>query len=380
MELLSQIPHYAIPFLVVLSVLVFVHELGHYLVARFCGVRVEIFSIGFGRELFGFHDSHGTRWKICLIPLGGYVQMFGDADPTSSTAKTEKMAVLSDNDKRTAFYYKAVWQRALIVAAGPFINFLYAIIVLSGLFMGQGQMYSPAEIGGLVENGPAAKAGFEIGDRIVSVNGIRLERFQELQREINVNLGAKMTFVIERKGTQQTLTASPEVIEQKDNFGFKHMIGRLGILSTPKAEIKKHTPVSAVKAALNETWSMSVSTLKAMGQMITGTRSADELGGVIRIGAYAKEFSDAGLLSLLMFSALISVNLGLINLFPIPLLDGGHLVFYAYEAIFRKPMPEKVRMAGIRIGYILVVTLMIYATLNDLLQLKVFSYIAKLGS
>lgn len=380
MDFLTQVPHYAIPFLVVLSILVFVHELGHYLVARFCGVRVEAFSIGFGKELFGFKDSHGTRWKICLIPLGGYVQMFGDADPTSSTTKLEKVQSLTAAEKETAFYHKKVWQRCLIVAAGPAINFVYAIVVLAVLFSVQGQMYSPSEIGGLVEHGPAEKAGFKIGDKIVSVNGLHIERFQELQREINVNLGAEMVFVVDRNGTQSTITASPEIVDQTDNFGFKHQIGRLGIVSTSKAEIKKHTVGSAITASLQETWSMSVSTLRAIGQMITGTRSADELGGVIRIGAYAKEFSDAGILSLLMFSALISVNLGLINLFPIPLLDGGHLVFYAYEAIFRKPMPEKIRNGALKVGYVFVVTLMVYATFNDLLQLKVFSYIAKLGS
>jgi regulator of sigma E protease len=380
MDFLTQVPHYAIPFLVVLSILVFVHELGHYLVARFCGVRVEMFSIGFGKELFGFRDSHGTRWKICLIPLGGYVQMYGDADPTSSTQKTEEMVQLTDAQKSMAFYYKPVWQRALIVAAGPAINFLYAIIVMSVLFSVQGQIVSPAEVGGLVEKGPADKAGFQIGDKVISINGRRIERFQELQREVNINLGASMNVIVERKGEEVTLKVSPEVIEQKDNFGFRHMIGRLGIVSTPKTEIKKHDVGSAIIASFTETWSMSVSTLKAMGQMITGTRNADELGGVIRIGAYAKEFSDAGLLSLLMFSALISVNLGLINLFPIPLLDGGHLVFYAYEAVFGKQMPEKVRTAALRVGYVLVVTLMVYATLNDLIQLKVFNFIAKLWS
>lgn len=380
MDFLTQVPHYAIPFLVVLSILVFVHELGHYLVARWCGVRVEAFSIGFGKELFGFRDKHGTRWKMCLIPLGGYVQMFGDADPTSSTTKLEKVEALSEEEKKQAFYHKAVWQRGLIVAAGPAINFLYAIVVLAALFSIQGQIYSPSEVGGLVEGGPAEKAGIEIGDKIVAVNGIRIERFQELQREVNVNLGAEMTFRILRNGEELTVKASPDVVTQTDNFGFKHQIGRIGIVSTNKAEIKQHNVGSAIVASLQETWSMTVSTLKAIGQMISGTRSTDELGGVIRIGAYAKEFSDAGILSLLMFSALISVNLGLINLFPIPLLDGGHLVFYAYEAVFRKPMPEKIRMTALKVGYVFVITLMLYATFNDLFQLKVFSFIAKLGS
>ena len=380
MQLLTAIPAYAIPFLVVLSVLVFVHELGHYLMARWCGVKIEIFSIGFGRELFGFRDKSGTRWKICWIPLGGYVQMFGDADPTSATNDKEKMNEFKDEEKDIAFFYKPVWKRALIVFAGPAINFIYAIIVMAALFATQGQAYAPAQVGGLVQGGVAAKAGFKMGDTIKTINGTPIERFQELQREVTINLGSEMTFVVERKGATKTLKATPEVVSQTDNFGFRHDMGRLGIVSVGKTAIKKYAPLEAVKVASMETWSMTAATLKAIGQMVSGTRSADELGGVIRIGAYAKEFSDAGILSLVMFSALISVNLGLINLFPIPLLDGGHLLFYAYEALFGKPMNERVRMMGVRLGYVLVIALMIFATLNDLVQLKVFDYIAKLVS
>ena len=380
MDFITQIPEYAIPFLLVLSVLVFVHEMGHYLMARACGVRVEIFSIGFGRELFGFNDAHGTRWKFCLIPLGGYVQMFGDADPTSSHESKEKLSQIEDSEKRKAFFFKPVWQRALIVVAGPLINFIYAITVMSALFAVQGQIYAPAKVDGLSENGVAGKAGFKLGDQITAINGHAIESFQELQRAITINLGEEIKFKVLRDGQEQVITASPEVIEQKDNFGFRHQVGRLGIISMGKTAIRKHTPLSAIGAAVEETWSMSAATLKAMGQMIIGTRSPDELGGVIRIGAYAKEFSEKGWLALLMFSALISVNLGLINLFPIPLLDGGHLLFYAYEAIVGKPMSERFRMIGLRIGYVLIIALMIYATLNDLIQLKVFHYFSKFTS
>lgn len=380
MDFLYQIPAYAIPFLLVLSVLVFVHELGHYLMARACGVRIEIFSIGFGRELFGFNDKHGTRWKFCLVPLGGYVQMFGDADPASAKTDHEKVKKLTKEEKQQAFFNKPVWQRALIVFAGPAINFIYAIIVMSALFAIQGQAYAPAEVGGLVEKGAAEKAGFKLGDKITSINGRAVDSFQELQRQVTINLGEEMTVKVLRGEKEITLKATPEIIEQKDNFGFKHQVGRIGIVSQGKTAIKKHNVVSAVDAAVQETWSMSVATLKAIGQMVMGTRSADELGGVIRIGAYAKEFSDAGSLALLMFSALISVNLGLINLFPIPLLDGGHLVFYAYEAIAGKPMSEKFRVAGLRIGYCLIIALMVYATLNDLIQLKVFQFLTKIVS
>ncbi len=380
MEFINTVPAYALPFLLVLSVLVFVHEFGHYIVARWCGVRVEIFSIGFGRELFGFNDSHGTRWKFCIIPLGGYVQMYGDADPASATQDEKKVAALTPEQKRIAFFYKPVWQRALIVFAGPAINFIYAVLVMTFLFSSQGQIYAPAEVGGLVEDGAAIKAGFQIGDRIVSVNGRNISRFQDLQRQVTINLASEMIMGIERSGDLLTIRVRPDVIEQVDNFGFRHMVGRLGIVSAGKTAIEKHSIPSSFVAAVGETWSMSAATLRAIGQMIVGTRSAEELGGVIRIGAYAKEFSDAGWMSLLMFSALISVNLGLINLFPIPLLDGGHLVFYAYEAAFRRPMNEKVRMVGVRLGYMLVIALMVFATLNDLIQLKVINYLAKLIS
>jgi regulator of sigma E protease len=380
MDFISAIPGYAIPFLLVLSILVFVHELGHYLAARWCGVRVEVFSIGFGRELFGYNDKHGTRWKFCWIPLGGYVQMFGDADPSSSMQDDVKVSKLAAKEKKKAFFYKPVWQRAIIVAAGPAINFIYAIIVMAAIFATQGQAYAPAEVGGLVENGAAAKAGIKIGDKITAINGSSIERFGELQRFVAINLGSEITFTVQRGDKMKAFTFRPEVQEQKDNFGFTHEVGRIGVISVGNIARKEHTTFSATVAAVQETWSMSVATLRALGQMIVGTRSADEIGGVIRIGAYAKEFSDAGWLSFLMFSAMISVNLGLINLFPIPLLDGGHLLFYAYEGLFGKPMPEKVRVAGVRIGYVFVVALMVFATLNDLIQLRVFKYIAQLVS
>ena len=380
MDFISAIPSYAIPFLLVLSILVFVHELGHYLAARFCGVRVEVFSIGFGRELFGYNDKHGTRWKFCWIPLGGYVQMFGDADPSSSMQDDVKVSKLTAKDKKKAFFYKPVWQRAIIVAAGPAINFVYAIIVMAAIFATQGQGYAPAQVGGLVENGAAAKAGIKIGDTITAINGNVIERFGELQRYVAINLDGEITFMVNRNGKMKAFTFRPEIQNQKDNFGFTHQIGRIGVMSVGNIERIEHTPFSGLVAAVEETWSMSVATLRAMGQMIVGTRSADEIGGVIRIGAYAKEFSDAGWLSLLMFSAMISVNLGLINLFPIPLLDGGHLMFYAYEALVGKPIPEKVRVAGVRIGYMLVIALMVFATLNDFIQLRVFKYIAQLVS
>lgn len=379
-EWVMNILGYTIPFVVVLSVLVFVHELGHYLVARWCGVKVETFSIGFGREIIGFTDQAGTRWKFSMIPLGGYVQMFGDSDPASTGTDLDQIQNMSAFERSRAFFYKPVWQRAAIVFAGPAINFLYAMVVLTGLFAIQGQPYTPAIVGGLVKDGVAMQSGFQLQDKIISINGMKIERFQELQRVVTVNLGKEMDFGIERNGEIIHITAAPKVVDQKDRFGFRHQIGLLGIESLAKTEIKEHNIFSAAQAATKDTWSMTVATLKAIGQMISGVRSTEELGGIIRIGAYAKEFAKDGAMALIMFSAIISVNLGLINLFPIPLLDGGHLMFYAWEAVARKPMPEKMREVGVRIGYGFVIALMVYATFNDLSQLRFFAYLKNLVS
>lgn len=375
MDFITAIPSYAIPFLVVLSVLVFVHELGHYLAARWCGVAVETFSIGFGREIFGFNDKHGTRWKFSLVPLGGYVQMFGDMDPASATIDPKLVKKMTKKQKEKAFFNKTVGQRSLIVFAGPAINFIYAILIMTGLFWVNGQYYAPALAGGVVEDSAAARAGFEPDDAVLAIDGVKIKRFGEMQRIISVNLDKEMDFLVQRGEEQITLTATPDLLEKTDRFGFSHSTGMLGLISAGDVEKQKHSLISAFGAASLETWSMTTATLKAVGQIFIGARNAKELGGVVRIGAYAKEFSDKGFASLLMFSAIISINLGLINLFPVPLLDGGHLVFYAYEALFGKPMNEKVRNAGMHIGYFLIITLMIYATLNDLVQLNLPSYV-----
>lgn len=380
LDFVTAIPSYAIPFLVVLSVLVFVHEFGHYIVARWCGIRVDIFSIGFGREIFGWTDRHGTRWKFSLIPLGGYVQMFGDLDPASSEADQEQLTQMTEEEKSQTFYAQPLGSRAAVVAAGPFINFLYAIIVLTGLYWMVGQSYTPPIVGGVVETTPADQAGFQPDDKILSVNGDQVTRFQELQRYVSVNLGKAIVFEVQRGEQVLTIEATPEVVEREDNFGFINRSGRLGVLSVAEIATQEHTLLSATGAALSETWTMVTSTLQAIGQMIVGTRSTEELGGVIRIGAYAKEFSEAGIMSLVTFSAIISINLGLINLFPIPLLDGGHLLFYLGEFLRGKPLSPATQSAGMRLGYAFIIVLMVYATLNDLAQLNVFSYLAGLVS
>ncbi len=374
MDFITSIPAYAIPFLVVLSVLVFIHELGHYLAARWCGVVVESFSIGFGKELFGFNDKHGTRWKFSMVPLGGYVQMYGDMDPASSGVDPKKVKKMTKKQKEGAFFNKTVGQRAFIVFAGPTINFIYAILVIAALFWVNGEYYAPTIIGGVVEDSAAEQAGFEPDDVVLAINDHKIYRFSDMQRIVSINLDKEMRFLIQRGDEELTITAKPTLSEKVDRFGFTHSTGVLGIVSVGEIEKKDHSIISSVYAAGLETWDMSVSTLKAVGQIFVGSRDVKELGGVIRIGAYAKQFAESGMASLIMFSAIISINLGLINLFPIPLLDGGHLVFYAYEALLGKPMNQKVRDISMNIGYFLIIALMIFATLNDLVQLNLMNF------
>ncbi len=373
---------YILPFVVVLSVLVFVHEWGHYIIARLCGVKVETFSIGFGKELFGWTDKTGTRWKIGWLPLGGYVQMFGDTDPSSAKHTDETKKPLTPEEKKVAFYTQSVAKRSAIVTAGPAINFIFAIIILTGLYTLQGQPYTPPIVGKLVVGAPAEKAGIHVDDKILSINGHRIERFQDMAQYIAVNLNKEMEVTLARSAGKDkwndkpvTLHVTPALIEETDRFGFKNQRGRLGIVGPTKVAMKKHTFGSAFMAANKDVWDMTAGTLKSLGQMIAGTRSADELGGILRIGAYAGDFAKQGLISLISFAALLSVNLGLINILPIPMLDGGHLAFYAMERVKGKPVSERVQEYALRVGLTFLLGIMLFATWNDLVQLKVISYV-----
>lgn len=375
---------YVLPFVVVLSVLVFVHEWGHYIIARLCGVKVDVFSIGFGREIWGWTDKSGTRWKISWLPLGGYVQMFGDTDPASARHDDPNARPLTEDEKKIAFYTQPVARRAAIVAAGPAINFLFAIIILTGLYAIQGQPYTPPIVGKVVEGSAADKAGIRPDDKIISLNGVKMERFQDIAQYVAINLDKEMTVELVRSlgkkdawaKTPTTLHIKPALIEETDRFGFKNQRGRLGIGGPTKdSAIEPHTPWSAFVAANKAVWDIASSTLKAIGQMITGTRSADELGGILRIGAYAGDFAQQGIIALITFAALLSVNLGLINILPIPMLDGGHLAFYAMETVKGKPLNERVQEYALRVGLTFLLGIMLFATWNDLVQLKVIAYV-----
>ncbi|HEV8678664.1 MAG TPA: RIP metalloprotease RseP [Stellaceae bacterium] len=359
---LSQFLWIAFGFLVVLTVLVFVHELGHYLVARRNGVKIEVFSIGFGPELFGWWDRAGTRWKFSAIPLGGYVKMFGDSDATSGLA-IGGLDRLTPAEREVSFHCKRLGQRTAIVAAGPAANFVFAIVVLALLFMTYGQPFTPAEIGQVVPGSAAEAGGLTAGDRIVSMDGRPIERFEDVQRVVRLNPNVPMSMAVERDGRSVTLRVTPSLIEESDRMG-RRQIGQLGIRGSGTKYVT-HDPVSAVARATGETWSLSVTTLEAMWQMIVGKRSADELGGPLRIAELSGEVIQLGIGPLLWFMAVLSVNLGLINLFPVPVLDGGHLLFYAAEAIRGKPLGPRTQEYGFRIGLALVLTLMVFATWND---------------
>jgi regulator of sigma E protease len=349
-------------FLIVLTVLVFVHELGHYLIARRNGVKIDVFSIGFGPELFGWWDRAGTRWKFSAIPLGGYVKMFGDSD-ASSGLPMAGLGQLTAAERDVSFPCKRLGQRAAIVAGGPLANFVFAIVVLALLFMTYGQPYTPAEVGQVMPGSAAEAGGIRQGDAIVSIDGRAVDRFEDVQQVVRLNPSVPMTMVVRRDGELATLQVTPSRIEESDKLG-RRQIGQLGIRGSGTKYIQRD-PASAVARAVGETWNLSAATLQALWQMVTGTRSTDELGGPLRIAQLSGEVIQLGIGPLLWFMAMLSINLGLINLFPVPVLDGGHLLFYAAEAIRGKPLGQRTQEYGFRVGLALVLTLMVFATWND---------------
>jgi regulator of sigma E protease len=356
-------------FLIVLTVLVFVHEFGHYAIARWNGVRIDVFSIGFGPELFGWWDSAGTRWKFSTIPLGGYVKMFGDGD-ASSGLPLSGLARLAQTERNASFHYKRLGQRAAIVAAGPAANFAFAIVVLTVLFITFGQPYTPAEVGQVQPGSAAEQGGIRAGDVILSIDGQAVARFEDVQQAVRMNPGVVMAIAVRRDAKTLTLQVTPARTEVTDRFGNRYEIGLLGIARSGMEYIKRD-PMTALYQAVGETWNLSASTLQAMWQMVKGTRTTDELGGPLRIAQMSGEVARGGIAPVLTFMALLSVSLGLINLFPVPILDGGHLLFYAAEAIRGRPLGQKAQEYGFRIGLALVLTLMVFTTWNDLVHIGI---------
>ncbi|NIA67300.1 RIP metalloprotease RseP [Pelagibius litoralis] len=358
---------FGIPFLIILTALVFIHELGHYLVARWNGVRVEVFSIGFGPELFGWTDKAGTRWKFSAIPLGGYVKMFGDANAASMPS--DESPEMSEAERAVAFPHKRLNQRVWIVAAGPIANFLFAIVLLAGLFSIIGQPFTPAVVGAVVPDSAAEAAGFQAGDEITAVNGNSVARFEELQRIVGLRPEENLEITVLRDGEELELIATPARVVRENSLGEAQEVGQLGIQRSGNAFIR-HDPVTAVWQATRETISIVSQTFTALGQIIRGDRGADELGGPIRIAQMSGQVAEHGIPQAIFFAAVLSINLGLINLFPIPMLDGGHLLFYAVEAVRGRPLGERAQEYGFRIGLALVLTLMVFVTWNDLARFE----------
>jgi regulator of sigma E protease len=376
MDFLLSVSSYVLPFLGVLTVLVFVHELGHYAIARYNNVRVMVFSIGFGPELFGWTDKSETRWKISAIPLGGYIKMFGEGENEQPGGDNQS---ISESEQKVSFAHKRLSQRVAIVFAGPFANFIFAIAILSGLFSIVGQPFTPPTVTSVQPGSAAEEAGIMAGDTIAQIDGRSIERFEEVQQIVRLSPAQLMTIIVRRGDSHVSLQVTPKLVEETDRLGNVHRLGRLGVMGQG-ADYLRHDPFTAVYQAGKETLFLTGGSLKVVGQMISGSRNTDELGGPIRIAQMSGEFARVGLVPLIWFTALLSINLGLINLFPIPMLDGGHLLFYAIEGIRGKPLGEKTQEMGFRIGLAFVFGLMIFVTINDLVQLHFFEFVKELIS
>ena len=362
---------YLIPFLFVLTLVVFFHELGHFLIARLCGVRVLVFSIGFGPELLGFNDRHGTRWKLAAIPLGGYVKFFGDEN-AASVPDMAAAAAMPAAERQYSFFHQNVGRRAAIVAAGPVANFLLAIIIFAGIFMFYGKQTTTARVDTIAPQSAAAAAGFQPGDLVVAINGRKVETFSDMQRIVSGAAGQTLQVTVERNGQQLVLKATPTLREVKDNFGNVHRIGVLGIsrsMAPDDLRLERVGPLKALWLGVEETWFVVDRTLAYIGGVVVGREAADQLGGPIRIAQVSGQVASAGFVALMHLTAVLSVSIGLLNLFPVPLLDGGHLLFYAIEAVRGRPLSDRAQEVGFRIGLAIVVMLMIFATFNDIIHL-----------
>lgn len=359
--------NYLFWFLVMLTAVVFIHEFGHYLVARLCGVKVEVFSIGFGKELFGFNDRHGTRWKISLLPFGGYVKMFGDSDPSSSP-DAKKLKAMKNEDKKQAFHFKNLRQKAAIVVAGPMFNYISAILIITAMMFAYGRPSTEAIITEVIDSSPAKKAGIMVGDKIISVDDSSVDSFEDVRKMIALNVGTPMIFTVLRHNEPVKIEVTPELRRTKDIYGNPAEMPVIGIASKHFARQELNLP-QALYYATAETINISAGMIKALGQMIAGERSMDQLGGPVKIAQYSGQSAKYGVQSFLWFIALISINLGLINLFPIPMLDGGHLAYYLVESLTGKPVAEKFQMAAMRISFALLMGLMLLVTFHDVVSL-----------
>ena len=377
MNIIDMALNWGFPFLVALTILVFFHELGHFWVARLAKVRVEVFSVGFGAELFGWNDKAGTRWKIGVIPLGGYVKMFGQSDLPGD--EDEDRPPLTDKEKAVSFQHKTLAQRTAIVAAGPIANFLLSVVLIACLMATFGAARPYAGVGEIMPGSAAAEAGFEAGDRIVSIDGEAVEWFSDLVRIVSVQPEMLLKIKVRRGDDEFVLTATPKRHQQLGAEGKTVEIGLLGVRYDPQQmHYERQNPLMAVWLGIQQTASLTEKTLSFLGQVISGRQGTEGIGGPLRIVQYAGITFQSGIENFILFLAVLSINLGLINLFPIPILDGGHLLFFAVEAIRGRPLGPQAQEYGFRFGLILVLILMVFVTWNDLVQLKVFEFIKEL--
>lgn len=357
-----------VPFLFVLTVVVFVHEMGHYLVGRWCGIGVTAFSIGFGPEIAGFNDRRGTRWKLCAIPLGGYVKFVGDMNAVSQPDGSE-IASMSDEERRVAFHTQPVWKRAATVFAGPLFNFILTIAVLAVLFSIYGKVVVEPAVAEVVPDSPAAAAGFLPGDRFVSVDGQRVESFADVQRLVSGRAGDAIVFVMLRDGKEIVLTATPRVTEQTDALGNKIKIGTIGVVTNEQVGQPRtitFSPAGAFVESLSETVHIVERTGQFMKRFVAGREDKCQLGGPVKIADMAGRAAALGFVWLVQLVALLSVGIGILNLLPIPPLDGGHLLFYGIEAVIRRPVSERVMELVYRAGFTVVLAFMAFVFWNDL--------------
>lgn len=362
METITLFAHYALSFIVILSVIVFVHEFGHYFVARMCGVKIDVFSIGFGREIWGYTAKSGTRWKLSALPLGGYVKMFGDSSEASTPS--ESLDRLSDEHKKLTFHFKPLYQKALIVAAGPIANFILTITIFTYFLMVNGMPSSQPIIGEIIKDTPAQEAGLMPDDRVLTVNGQKMEMFNDIPQAIITNLGAPVQLEIDRGGKIIALTIVPKMVEEKDSLGNNYKRPLIGF----KSKEIRYEDVGffrAIGEAARSTYNICRMTLKVIGQIIVGERDTSDIKGPLGIAKLSGQATEQGPNTILWFIALISANLGFANLLPIPLLDGGHLLYYLAEAIRGKPLAKRVQEVGYALGMVFIVGLMLLALLND---------------
>lgn len=357
-----------IPALIVLTAVVFVHEMGHFLVARWCGIRVAAFSIGFGREIAGFTDRRGTRWKLSVIPLGGYVRFEGDEN-AASIPDPDTLARTPPAERSGLFHFSPLWKRFAVVLAGPLANFLLAIAVFAAVFSLVGRPHIVPRAETVVAGSAAERAGIQPGDMIVSVDGHKIYSFSDLQSIVMLSAGETLEILVERGGERLTLSAVPERQEQPDRLGGTHRIGVLGI-TAGAVDFSRDDPITALSEGVRETGLIIDRTLTYLGRLVTGRESAEQLSGPIRIGQVSGAVaSSGGLPGLIYLTAVLSVSIGLFNLFPVPMLDGGHLVFYAIEALRGRPLSPRLQDIGFRIGFALVIMLFIFVTFNDIANL-----------